>query len=392
MNRFQSIIAKATVLSLVIGLVGVVRPAQAATLTAVKDVMTRVEDSTPSDLLSDHEIMFVTATGVATTQTIVITMPSDFDGSNDGQGALDFNDVDLFEDTTADGTCDGTAGTLVAAAPGATEWSAAFSGTENRVLTFTSGGASAIIAAGSEVCVKIGENATGGTANSQYINPTTAGSYVVTIAAGTADSGSYTLAIVDDDTVAISATVASTLTFDLDVTTSDTCAATETGASYEVNLGTITTADTRVSGATDTVNSVCIDLSTNATGGAIITVDSANGSSGLVSTSVPGDTIPSASATMADGTENYGICVVNETATTGTFDDNAPFDNASCAANTETNVVGGLTTSPQTILDSDTNPIAGGRAQVLVNAAIASTTEAHADYGDTLTFVATGTF
>lgn len=388
MHRFQSVIAKVTMLSLVIGLVAVVHPAQAATLTSLKDTMSRLEDSNPSDVLSDHEIMFVTPTGVATTETIVITLPSDFDGSNDPQGALDFSDVDLFEDTTPDGTCDGTAETLVNDTPGTSEWSAAFSGTENRVLTFTSGGATAIIAAGSEVCVEIGENATGGTANSQYINPTTSGSYVVSLTVGASDNGSYTLSIVDDDTVAITASVASTLTFDLDTATTDT----ESAASYSVALGTITSADTRVSGATDSINFIWVDLDTNATGGAVVTVKNANGASGLVSTSVPADDIDNSAGAVADGTENYGLCVVSVAQTSGTFDDEGDYDADTCAADTETNDVAALSTTPANIFDTNGDPVSGGRGQIAVNASIAAIQPAHADYTDTLTFVATGTF
>src|SRR3989344_2170322 len=171
--KTSTIVSFGLVLAMLAILIGPpLQVANAAALTSKSDAMSRLEVSVADSPLSDHAIQFTTPTGVASTQTIVITFPSDFDGSNDGQGALDFSDVDLLEDTTPDAVCDGTAETLVTSGPTSSEWSAVFSGTENRVLTFTSGGASAIIAAASQVCVKIGENATGGAANSQYINPT----------------------------------------------------------------------------------------------------------------------------------------------------------------------------------------------------------------------------
>ncbi|TAK04258.1 hypothetical protein EPO34_03900 [Patescibacteria group bacterium] len=385
MNKFHSFIAKVTMLSLVVALVAIVSPAQAATITSAKDTMSRVQIST----LSNHEILFTTPTGVASGATIIVTFNTDFSVA----AALDFTDLDLSSDSTPDADCsaDETEATLAAAPSGATVGAVRTSGT---VITFTNG--TTVIAAGSEVCIQIGTNATNQTTGvRQVTNATTdssASAKTVALSGTFGDSGTIALGIVDDDTVAISATVTSALTFDLDTVTTDTCSTTETAAAYAVALGTITTTDTRVSGGTDSVESICVDLNTNASGGAVITVVSANGSSGLVSTSVPGDTIPSAGATMADGTANYGICVVSETSSAGTFDDVAPFDNASCAANTETNVVGGLTTSAQTILDTNTDPIATGRAQIAVNAAISGITPAHSDYADTLTFIATGTF
>ena len=185
-----------------------------ATVSNSSDTMSRLglSDGTPQ-VLSDHAIQLTTSLGVASTETIVVTLPSDFNGTSDGDGALDFSDVDLLEDTTADGVCDGTAETLVTSGPTSSEWSAVFSGTESRILTLTSGGASAIIAAGSEICIKIGENATGGSGNSQYENPASAGSYVITVVAGAESSQNITITILSDDQVAVTATVAQSITF-----------------------------------------------------------------------------------------------------------------------------------------------------------------------------------
>jgi hypothetical protein len=201
------------------------------------------------------------------------------------------------------------------------------------------------------------------------------------------DPGEGGVAIVDDDQVTVTAQVAASITFDIDTAVTDT----ESAAPYSVPLGTITTSDTRVSGATDGVNSIWLDLDTNASAGAVITVKNANGANGLVSTSAPADNIDSAGGAMADGTENYGICSISEADTGGNLDDLSPYD-GTCAADSETNVVGGLSTTPTDIYDTDGAAISGGRARISVNAAISGSTASHNDYADTLTFIATGTY
>jgi len=194
------------------------------------DTMSRLGNSSSDAVLSDHEIQFTTPTGVASTQSIEITFPSDFDGLNDPQGALDYTDVDLLIDNTPDGTCDGIDQTLVASGAGVSEWNAVFSDTENRVLTLTSGGASAVIGIGDEVCIKIGENATGGTANSQYINPTSSAAYTISIAT-TSDSGNISVSIIDNDIVVITADITETISFAID--------------DYTVGFGNLTLATAR---------------------------------------------------------------------------------------------------------------------------------------------------
>ena len=230
-NKMKSLISFVLVLGLVFATSGLfVETSYAAALTAKSDAMTNLSNSSVANEFSDHAIQFTTSTGVASGQTIVITMPADFDGATDPQGALDFSDVDLLEDTVPDAVCDGTDETLVASGATTSQWNAVFSGTEGRTLTLTSGGASALIAAGSQVCIKIGENATGGTANSQYANPTTSGSKTITASVGSgADSGDILVNILDDSQVSVSATVDESLTF----TISDN----------SIGFGTLTTGD-----------------------------------------------------------------------------------------------------------------------------------------------------
>lgn len=199
----------------------------AAPLESRSDTMSRLGSSSVASVYSDHTFQFVTPSGVASTETIVITLPADFDGTG-----LDDTDVDLFIDSTPDGVCEGDAvgQTIVAAAPTGSQWSAVFSGTENRTLTLTSGGASAIVGAGNEVCIEVGQNATGGTANSQYLNPTTLDSFTISITAG-ADSGDIVVEIIENDVVTITAKVNETITFAI--------------SDYEVGFGTLTSANAR---------------------------------------------------------------------------------------------------------------------------------------------------
>ncbi len=269
--------------------------AYAAPLTSKKDTMTNLSNSGSGDELSDHEIMFVTPTGVASAQTIVITMPADFDGSSDPQGALDVTDVDFFVDTTPDGVCDGTAQTLVATGPTSSQWGAAFSGTENRILTLTSGGASATVGAGHEACIEIGEGATGGTANSQYINPTTSGSKTITLSVGSgADTGNILVNILDDSQVSISATVNESLTF----TVSDN----------SIGFGTLdpgaaryATGDTNGTGTETEAHNLIVG--TNAANGYTMTVSGNTLTSGLFTVNAIG----SSNTASSVGTEQFGL-------------------------------------------------------------------------------------
>jgi hypothetical protein len=196
-------------------------------------------------------------------------------------------------------------------------------------------------------------------------------------------SSQIAYAIVDDDQVNVTATVGSSITFDIDASTSDS----NTGTPYNVVLGALTTAGASRSN-NSTINSIWIDLDTNAVSAAI-TVVSANGS--LKSTGTPTDTIPSTTGTMANGTANYGLCVASVTQSSGgALAKASPFNGATCVDG-GSNVVGAVTTSPQNILTSPA-PIAGGRSEIRVNAENSLATVAHNDYADTLTFIATGTF
>ncbi|MCR4285295.1 MAG: hypothetical protein NUW00_00195 [Candidatus Kaiserbacteria bacterium] len=165
---------------------------EAANLTYVKDTLSDSDTGSASN----HTIQFLSPTGVTSGQTIVVSFPAGF-----AMNAFDFADVDLTEGVTDQD--------LVGAAPTASQWSAVVSGQD---LTFTSGGASADIAANATVTIKVGTNATfGGVGNTQVTNPAGVQSYEFTITAGVADSGQTRVAIVDN--VLVTANVDTTLTF-----------------------------------------------------------------------------------------------------------------------------------------------------------------------------------
>jgi hypothetical protein len=325
-------------------------------------------------------IEFATPTGIQTggADTITFTFSADFTLAAESANNFDIELGDSATCSTATYTDE-----VVALSPSATDWGVDVTG---QVITL-SPETDQVLTAG--FCMRFvwGTAATtGATGSSSTItNGAVDDDDTIAIAGAFADTGTITVDIIDDDQVSVTASVNQSLTFDLDATVADG----ETNTPYSVALGTITTTDTRVSGSTDSINMIVAEADTNATGGLVVTVRNANGSNGLVSTSVPADNINSADGTMADGTENYGLCVI--TAGLSGFTIATPYAANTCATNSETNDVEGLTTTGESIL-STTAPVSAAHAEISVNAAIAGTTGAHSDYTDTLTFIATATF
>lgn len=344
-----------------------VQDAYAASVTAFSMTLSRNKAST----LSDYTIQFTTPTGVASGQIIIL----DFDNSTSIPVALDYEDIDLKDD--------GSDLTLAAAPSGAT-WGVVR--TDGNTITFTNG--TTAVAGGSVLEIQIGTNATFGSTGAEQITNGPTGTTTLTLSGSFGDTGISAVGIADDDQVTVTATVNSALTFDLDV---GTTGAENTNAPYSVPLGVLSVSDVKVSGATDSVNRIMADFDTNAGSGVIMTVRNANGSNGLVSTSVPANNINSADGTMAAGTENYGLCVISVSAGTGTLSKAAPYNTGTCAADSNTNDVQALTTTGENMVSS-AGPLATGRAQIAVNAAISGITAAATDYTDTLTFIATATF
>ena len=231
-------------------------------------------------------------------------------------------------------------------------------------------------------------------------NPTpTAGSYPISVATGVGGagiSGQFAITIVNDDQVTISASVDSTITFNVGSQTAGgaNCSGAFSDDGGSLALGTLA-AGAITSSDVSGVKHICSRLSTNAASGATVTVKSLNGS--LKSASNGSHTIPSATAAMAVGTANYGLCASDTrkgkdtTVPVGATPAAASPFIASCAENTAAGSVGALTTSPQAVWAAS-GPVSNAYYNMIIKAEISGTTPAHNDYADTLTFVATGTF
>lgn len=364
-SAFSKFTSAVTILTLII-LIAPFKIVSAAAVTGFSDTLSREKASTASN----HDITFVTPTGIAAGANLVLT----FDNSTSINAALDFTDIDLL---------DNAVNVTLAAAPSGATWGVVR--TSATVITFTNG--SSAVTAGHTIRIKIGTNATNQSTGVRQITNGPAGTTTLVLSGSFGDSGTASMSIIDDDQVTVSATVNQSITFDLDTYATSTLN-TETATPYSVALGTLTTG--AVSGSNESsVNGIWFDLATNSSGGAIVSVTSANAA--LKSTSTPADTIPSATAAMAAGTANYGICANRNAATTGTLTKVAPFA-STCGTTPGSNSVGSLTTSAQTIYNTANAPIAGGRGEIMVDAAISGLTPAHSDYSDTLTFIATGTY
>jgi hypothetical protein len=215
-------------------------------------------------------------------------------------------------------------------------------------------------------------------------NPTEAGLYTVSWVND--DEGEVVIPVLDDDTVSVTGNIDPTLTFDLDVSLADG----ESGATYSVDLGTLSTSGP--SGSDNSaIPSIWIDLSTNASGGATVTVSSLY--QALRSVSNPSDEIASATATLAGGTEGYGICVASATGTQDGGDTFAAQGNYAGSCDGATFAVGALAAdaTPANLLVTS-GPVSSGRSEVRVGASMSTATPAHPDYTDTLTFTATATY
>lgn len=130
-------------------------------------------------------------------------------------------------------------------------------------------------------------------------------------------------------------------------------------------------------------NTVTTTVTTNGTGGAIVSVYGAN--NGLLSTSTS-STITSASTNLTSATSGYGIQGTSITQSSG-----GPMEILS-PYNVSSNNVGAVTTTKQAVFDSTGAPVTSGQGTFQIMAKASSTTKAATDYGDTITVIASGTF
>ena len=350
--------------------------ANAASLTAVSDTMTRQAVSVGSL----HIIQFTSTSAIPAGGTIAIAFPSSFTTTG-----MVITDLQVCHGTTGlnNGTptitggtaCTASTETISASAGASTQWGAVISGTTTITLTAPTGSMTYPIIATNKVTVEI--------AATHMINPSSVITPTTTITNSNGDTGSFIVPILDSDQVGVTATVGQSFSFSIKANTSDTGS-----QPYSVPLGTLTTA--AASGSNGSINSIWANLSSNATGGMIVTVVSANGA--LKSTSTPADTIPSSTGTMTAGSAGYGLCIKSVTQTSGaTLTKSAPFNGGTCTYTPTGNTVGVVSTTAAPILTAS-SLINGGVSEILLDAENTATTPAHTDYADTLTFIGTGTF
>ncbi|HNW71648.1 MAG TPA: hypothetical protein PKZ36_00460 [Candidatus Paceibacterota bacterium] len=250
--------------------------ATASALTSLKDTLTSEKAST----VANHTIVFTTPTGVAASQTIILT----FDNGTTFTSGLDFTDIDLADD--------GTEVTLAATATGTT-WGVSAA---SPVITFTNG--STVVAAGSVITIKIGTNASsGGTGDKQIINGAS-GTTKLVITGTFTDTGTIAIPIIADDTVVVNAVVQPIISFTLSDNT--------------IYFGNLSSSVNCFAQGTDPGNVTCpitseaeafkITAGTNATSGYVITVQGGTLTSGLNTITPLASNTPSAPTT-----EQFGI-------------------------------------------------------------------------------------
>ena len=244
-------------------------------LSSIVDIMSSAKVST----VSNHDFSFVTPTGVASGETIIITFPSNFSIP----AGLSYLDVDVSDNATPI--------TLAAAPSGAT---AGLANTSTTVLTFTNG--TGAITAGHTINIKIGTNAAGGTY--QITNASTPGNKSIGITGSFTDVGTSTVDIVTNDAVAINALVNQSLTFAI--------------SSNAINFGALTTSNAKFAiadpnGTTTETVAHTLTMATNSTAGYTITVQGTT----LTSQQNPTNTITAVGATAAasdpGNSEQFGV-------------------------------------------------------------------------------------
>lgn len=384
--------------------------ASAAPITSASNTMSRLQVSVVD---VEHEIVFTPGTAILENTGVAITIASAF-----GDTDLDVTDYSISQG--AGGTACST-WTEVAYVPA------------NDVMQF--------------ICTDAAANGTGPITveiTQDLDNPATAASYEFGLftydlgdddafggaganADTVVDTGEVEVSIVDDDTVNVTGYIDTFITFDIDTADTDVdcdaaggvapCDSHSTAgdeAGYVVSLGEMNTSAVNNSGdsvlhadgLTGTVNYIWFDLSTNADGGAVVTVISYYGendqdgtpSNALSALEGPGTneirSVPAATETeITAGDGLYGLAWltggVNTVATGTAATISADYDQTGGATfyGSVPSSVGG---TPASIFSS-TAPLDQSRTQFVV-AASPDATDGTGTYNDELTFIATATF
>ncbi|HNW71649.1 MAG TPA: hypothetical protein PKZ36_00455 [Candidatus Paceibacterota bacterium] len=287
--------------------------ATASALTSLKDTLTSEKAST----VANHTIAFTTPTGVAASQTIILT----FDNSTSIPAGLDYTDIDLTDDAVDL--------TLAGSASGAT-WGVVR--TSALVITFTNG--TTAVAAGSVITIEIGTNATFGVAGDQQITNGVAGTTKLVITGTFTDTGTIAIPIIADDTVVVNAVVQPIISFTLSDNT--------------IYFGNLSSSLTCFAQGTDPLNTTCpvtteteafnMTAGTNATSGYVITIKGGTLTSG-------GNTItaPAVNTVPTVGQEQFGV---RFTSSGGTGTVTAPYAAAGYALSSTSTTTAQIASAP----------------------------------------------
>ncbi len=261
-----------SLLSMVAMVAYLVPTAYAANLTLVKDTLS---NSAPSEN-SNHEFEFTTATLTPTGGSFKLVFPldlvSEFDLTTTALGVEDFDVMFVAAEQT-----------LVVAEPAAGEVQVDLTDVSTGIIVFDLGSTVALPAT-TKVTVRIGLNAlSGGTGDTQIVNPSVTGPYSISVTThgddvGTMKADGITLGLIDEqndvvhinDTVSVTATVQSSLTFIINGQASGTACANSGSADVTTTSTTIPFGNL----ATATPKIACQELivSTNATNGYVVTL------------------------------------------------------------------------------------------------------------------------
>jgi hypothetical protein len=337
--------------------------ALAASVTTFSDTLSTLTAATDAN----HEILFITPTGVeANNDTIIFTFTG-FDGTS--LNAIDFGDVDLAESANASCSTPGSwTDKTLGAADGASTYGVATTTTQ---MLFDPPTTSGYITAGRCIRIKIGTNATGGV--NQITNGSAASAHSIAISGNFADTGTASIDIIADDSVNVTAVVDPTITFTITDTTVGFGTLSNGTASWATgDLTGVTSVPADTSGAHE------MTIGTNAASGYTITYSGATLTSGANTIDVA--TI-AADNDGSPGTEQFGIGIDDNG---GNVSIVADYD---LAGTNSYKFVAGTTTA----VASETIATATETIDVQYIANVATTTEAGA-YSTDITWIATGNF
>jgi hypothetical protein len=335
-----------------------VQTAFAASLSAISDTQSSLKVST----LSDHTIQFVTPTGIGAGQAISITFPSGY-----ATGTFNINNFDFA--TSSSASCASVVDAPIAASASGVTWGVSVSTATVYVTSAT-----AVVPANRCVQLRIGSNAISQASGTAVLtNPSSPGSYVLSIGGTFGDNGSITQNIITNDTVSVSATVQQSISFSISTTTI-----------YFGNLGIGAAkfaSSTNTSGDTLETIAHTLTVSTNAASGYNLSIRGQT----LTSQQYATNTISAMGASPAisiAGTEQFGIRATSSGGTGSAID-------TTYASSTGYGYDATATTSASLAVGSSaTNATTFGLRYV---ANIAGTTEA-GTYVANLIYVATANF